>query len=85
VRRHELDLFSLLAGLVFVAVAVGHLLDVAVDLDVDGRYVAPVALVVIGVVSLAGVLRSSGRTTEPPTGSPSRNETEEVAGDTDAR
>ena len=29
VKRHDLDLFSLVAGLVFLAVAVGHLLDVS--------------------------------------------------------
>jgi len=64
VRRHDLDLFSLVAGLVFLAVAVGHLLDVASGLDVDGHYVAPVALVTIGIASLAAVLRSGGRAAE---------------------
>jgi hypothetical protein len=61
VKRHDLDLFSLVAGLVFLAVAVGHLLDVASGLDVNGQYVAPVALVTIGIASLAAVLRSSDR------------------------
>ena len=55
-RRHELDLFSLIAGLAFVAVAVGHLLDVTTDLDFDGRWVAPIVLVILGLAGLAGVL-----------------------------
>jgi hypothetical protein len=46
---------------VFLAVAVGHLLDVASGLDVNGQYVAPVALVTIGIASLAAVLRTSDR------------------------
>jgi hypothetical protein len=62
VKRHDLDLFSLVAGLVFLAVAVGHLLDVASGLDVNGQYVAPVALVTIGIASLAAVLRNGDRT-----------------------
>ena len=59
-RRHELDLFSLIAGLAFVGVAVGHLLDVATDLDFDARWVAPIVLVTLGVAGLAGVLGSRG-------------------------
>ncbi len=39
VRRHDLDLFSLIAGLVFVGIALGHLLDVATDVDFDGRWI----------------------------------------------
>ena len=61
-KRHDLDLFSLVAGLVFLAVAIGHLLDVASGLDVNGQYVAPVALVTIGIASLAAVLRNGDRT-----------------------
>jgi hypothetical protein len=57
VRRHELDVFSLVAGLVFVAVAAGHLLDVAVGLDFDGRWIAPVVLVALGAAGLGGALR----------------------------
>lgn len=57
-RRHELDLFSLIAGLAFVAVAAGHLLDVTTDLDFDGRWVAPIVLVTLGLAGLAGILGS---------------------------
>ena len=79
-RRHELDLFSLVAGAVFVAVAAGHLLDEAVGINFDGHWVLPVALVAIGVAglaSLAGRDRAGRRTpveaerveTEEPTAS----------------
>lgn len=54
-RRHEMDVFSLVAGLVFLAVAAGHLLDEAVGFDFDGRWVLPVAMVAIGVGGLASL------------------------------
>jgi hypothetical protein len=59
-RRHELDLFSLIAGLAFVAVAAGHLLDVGTDLEFDGRWVAPIVLVTLGLAGLVGVLGGRG-------------------------
>jgi hypothetical protein len=64
VRRHELDVFSLVAGLVFVAVAIGHLLDEGAGLDFDGRWIAPVVLVALGAAGLGGVLR--GREPQRP-------------------
>ena len=56
-ERHDLDLFSLVAGTVFLLVAVGHLLDVAGGVNLDGRWVAPVVLLGLGLAGLAGVLR----------------------------
>ncbi len=56
-RRHELDVFSLITGLVFVAVAAGHILDEAGDVSFDGRWVVPLVMVAIGVASLAGLVR----------------------------
>ena len=75
-RRHELDVFSLVAGLVFVAVAIGHLLDEGAGLDFDGRWIAPVVLVALGAAGLGGVLR--GREPQRPADSEV-----EVAPDTD--
>lgn len=80
-RRHELDLFSLVAGLAFVAVAVGHLLDVATDLELDGRWVAPIVLVTLGVAGLAGVLGSrdqGARAAAGTTGATTEAETDPV-------
>jgi hypothetical protein len=49
-ERHDLDVLSLFAGLVFVAVAVLGLTD-AVTLSVaDLRWLGPVALVAFGVI-----------------------------------
>lgn len=56
-QRHDVDLFSLVAGVVFLLIAVGHLLDVAGGVDLDGRWVAPVVLLGLGLAGLAGVLR----------------------------
>lgn len=81
-RRHELDLFSLVAGLVFAAVALGHLLDVATDLDFNGRWIAPIVLVALGVAGLAGVLRNRDDAQPVPPGTGARTEdTTEVAED----
>jgi len=56
VRRHELDLFSLVTGVAFVSVAVLYLLDSAGVLSVDGRLVIPLMLIALGVGGLAGAL-----------------------------
>ena len=60
-RRHELDLFSLVTGVAFVSVAVLYLLDSAGVLSVDGRLVIPLLLIVLGVGGLAGALYRMAR------------------------
>ncbi len=56
-RRHELDVFSLVAGLVFLAIATGHLLVETTSAHIDGRWLVPLVLVALGGAGLAGSLR----------------------------
>ena len=73
-RRHELDLFSLVAGVLFLVVAAAHVVDeLYADLDLDGRWVAPVVLVGLGAAGLAGLVRG-GRRDEPAEPAPDRDD-----------
>lgn len=56
VRRHALDGVSLVAGLVFLLIAVLGLTGIDWRLHVDVRWVLPVVLVAIGVVGLTVAL-----------------------------
>lgn len=55
--RHETDVTALVAGLVFVGIALAYLLDIRPDIDVDGRWVLPLALIGLGAAGLAASLR----------------------------
>lgn len=55
-KRHQLDLFSLITGAAFVAIAVLYLLDSAGQLSVNGRLVVPLLLVALGVAGLASAV-----------------------------
>jgi uncharacterized membrane protein (UPF0136 family) len=59
-RRHDTDLVSLISGVVFALVAVAYLLSAAADEGLDLAWLAPLALVGLGVAGLAGALRGSG-------------------------
>jgi hypothetical protein len=84
-RRHELDLVSLISGAVFVLVAVAHLVSAATDGHLDLVWIVPVVLVGLGVAGLASALRGS-RAGEAPAPAPepgpeeSPEVTEEVSG-----
>jgi hypothetical protein len=58
-KRHELDWVSLIAGAVFLLVAVTHLVGAASGDDPDLRWLLPTMLVGIGLAGLTGALRSS--------------------------
>ena len=74
-RRHELDLFSLVTGAAFVTVAVLYLLDAAGVLRVDGRLVIPLMLITLGVGGLAGaVYRMSRDSRRERKGEPTRED-----------
>jgi putative Mn2+ efflux pump MntP len=61
VRRHDMDLVSLIAGVLFGIIALVHLVGAATDESVDPRWIAPVLLVGLGVAGLAGALRGARR------------------------
>jgi hypothetical protein len=56
VRRHDLDLVSLVAGALFVFVAAAYLLAELSDHRVDGEWVFPGLLVGLGVLGLVASL-----------------------------
>ncbi len=80
-RKHELDVFSLLAGMVFVAVAVVHLVTANTTHSSDVRWVFPVAMVLVGLASLIGLVRRGAR--EPAPAPAAATPTPEEAGDTE--
>ena len=60
-NRHTLDPVSLVAGLVFAAVAVVYLVQAHSSVDIDGRWVLPLALIGLGVAGVLGALNSAAR------------------------
>ncbi len=56
-RRHELDLTSLISGLVLVGVAAAYLIAAATGRRVDGAWVLPIGLIGLGLAGLVGSLR----------------------------
>lgn len=60
-RRHELDLVSLVAGLLFTGTAAAFLVGELTDVRVDPRWVVPVVLVGLGLAGLAGVVLGRSR------------------------
>lgn len=82
-RRHDTDVVSLLAGLLFVAVAAAQLLASASDVELDGQWVLPMLLVLLGLVGLASAVRGS-RSTEQPAGGGREDPAEMAATDTNA-
>ena len=66
-ERHDLDVLSLFAGLVFVAIAVIGLTDAFALTAADLRWIGPFALVAFGVVLVATAGRGRrGRTDDAP-------------------
>lgn len=72
-RKHELDWVSLIAGAVFLLVAVTHLVGAATGDDPDLRWLFPAMLVGIGLAGLTGALRSSRPRPQPVGATPSDN------------
>ena len=65
-RRHEFDLTSFVAGVVFVAIAAAYLIGAYTSVRVDGGWVLPFGLVGLGAAGLAGSLRAGLRRDDDP-------------------
>jgi hypothetical protein len=61
VRKHSLDLFSLLAGLLVTGFAVAYLIGAYTDIRMDARLVLPLVLVGLGLAGLAGAMSAQRR------------------------
>lgn len=55
-ERHELDVISLMTGLVFTVLGVGWLLSEGTRLAFDAAWVVPLLLVGLGLVGLLGTV-----------------------------
>ncbi|MFB7905149.1 MULTISPECIES: hypothetical protein [unclassified Kitasatospora] len=64
-RKHRLDLFSLIAGGLFTVIAVLYLVAALNDRSVNGRVVVPVTFIVLGVGGLAGAVAAVARRGRP--------------------
>jgi hypothetical protein len=80
VRKHPLDLTSLLAGLVFVALAAVYLLAAATGNHVDASWVLPLALVALGLAGLAGGITRAVRRPAPAPATTETIESSETTG-----
>ncbi len=75
-RKHPLDLFSLLAGLLMTGFAIAYLVGAYTDVRMDARLVLPLVLVGLGLAGLAGAMSAQRRSDRRLAGSGS-----DVAGD----
>ncbi|MFF2656913.1 hypothetical protein ACFVUH_06060 [Kitasatospora sp. NPDC058032] len=64
-RKHQLDLFSLIAGGLFTAIAVLYLVAAVNDVSVNGRIIIPVTFIVLGLGGLAGAVAAAVRRSRP--------------------
>jgi uncharacterized integral membrane protein len=61
VRRHDLDWVSLIAGAVFLLLAIGYAVGGVTDLELDGRVVWPIVLVALGAGGIAAAVSANAR------------------------
>lgn len=60
-RKHPLDLFSLLSGLLIVGFAAAYFIGAFTEIRLDGRLAFPLLLVGLGAAGLAGALVAQRR------------------------
>jgi len=61
-KRHPIDTTSLVAGLLFLAVAGLAALRSLADVDLDGGLVVPIVLIAVGLIGLGAALPRPRRT-----------------------
>jgi hypothetical protein len=64
-KKHAFDLTSFLFGSILAVAAVGFLLAEQYSWDVDGRWVLPAALILLGVAGIAGALSGLRGNSQP--------------------
>ncbi|WP_405017804.1 hypothetical protein OHV05_12940 [Kitasatospora sp. NBC_00070] len=60
-KKHRLDVYSLLTGALFTVVAVVYLVASLNDRAVNARIVLPVTFIVLGTAGLAGAVTAMSR------------------------
>ena len=60
-RRHSLDLFSLLSGLLVIGFAIAYFVGAFTEYRLDARLAFPLLLVGLGIAGLAGALAAQRR------------------------
>ena len=60
-RKHPIDLFSLISGLLFTGLAVAYIVGAYTDIRLDARLALPLALVGLGLAGLAGAMVAQRR------------------------
>jgi len=66
VKRHETDYFSLAAGLLFTALGIAFAVSAETGWQVDGRWLVPTMLIVLGAGGLAASVTASRRQRRDP-------------------
>ena len=79
-RQHRIDLFSLLAGLLFVALSVAYVIGAYTTVHVNARIALPLLLVWLGVAGLLGAVvaqRRSDQALRPAPDAETQNDPED--------
>lgn len=63
-RRHDLDVLSLLTGLLYIGIGVVVLLHGVIGLQLPLRWLAPALLIALGLAGLVGSRRRGRRSSE---------------------
>lgn len=83
-RRHDIDLVSLAAGLLFLVVSVVHIAARSTDTDLNLRWMAPAVLVLLGLLGLLGAIRGPRNAGDDAGGDAGRDEGGDAGGGAEA-